>query len=162
MPSRRDAHAASPRRPPAPAAIAPRRDLGEAVRVGIGLLLGLVLGWVVLVVVRAPGAAPAGREPSVDRATRRRITFGAGLVVVLFGHAMTGHPQATDPWVVHVAAQWVHVTVAAAWFGGQRCPAHDRRHDQRRHLAGERPAYLRKRLVVLSASTFPPVWQVGQ
>jgi putative copper export protein len=60
----------------------------------------------------------AGRETLTDRATRRRATFVCGTLVVLLGYAMTGHPQATNPWVVHVAAQWVHITVAAAWFGG--------------------------------------------
>jgi copper resistance protein D len=64
------------------------------------------------------GLGGTGREMLLGRATRRRLVFVAGLVVVLLGYAMTGHPQATNPWVVHVAAQWVHVTVAAAWFGG--------------------------------------------
>jgi putative copper export protein len=66
----------------------------------------------------AARAGRAGRESVTDRATRRRATFVAGTLVVLIGYALTGHPQATDPWLVHVAAQWVHVTVAAAWFGG--------------------------------------------
>ena len=83
----------------------------------------------------ASASAAQGRQALLDRATRRRLTFVAGLVVVLLGYARTGHPQATNPWMLHVAAQWAHVTVAAAWFGGVAFLAIELRQQWRRGSA---------------------------
>ncbi len=54
---------------------------------------------------------------------------------MLLGYARTGHPQATNPWMLHVAAQWAHVTVAAAWFGGVAFLAIELRQQWRRGSA---------------------------
>jgi len=83
----------------------------------------------------ASASAAHGRQALLDRATRRRLTFVAGLVVVLLGYARTGHPQATNPWMLHVAAQWAHITVAAAWFGGVAFLAIELRQQWRRGSA---------------------------
>ena len=82
-----------------------------------------------------PGLATRLVEPLLGRTARRRSAFVVGTGVVLTGYAMTGHPQATDPWMVHVAAQAMHVTVAAAWFGGVTFLAIEMRQQWRRGSA---------------------------
>ena len=83
---------------------------------------------------------PVQQEPLVGRAGRRRAAFVPGTLVVLLGYARTAtRRRPTRGW--YVAAQWLHITVAAAWFGGVAFLGIELRQQWRRGRPGTRPRW---------------------
>ncbi len=86
------------------------------------VLFGLTLsrpprGWERRLRIIRPGATMLVFGSISARTVERAVCITAGLAA-LASFSMVGHPQASEPRPVLVAAQAAHVLAAAVWFGG--------------------------------------------